>query len=310
MIALFLRASLSLLACVMQLPSKAQCFPDSSASWCFLSLENSTSVVTHMVMEAQPDTVILSQTYKRVKEYNDDTEFAQWQFIRHHYVRSDASGKGYLMLLDSLQEYMVADVNALAGDTVHNVLTAGTWGADQEYWLGSVAVDSVVVRENNAVQVSRQYVHIVDFSPIASSIGYLIFWQAGIGGSCGPLLLQSSSNGNIEPRCLRVQDAYVFSVEFGYIGLPGTPCDCPLTSPLGIEHRPAQGLMVAAPNPSNGLFVFSDGHKHSFTVFTLPGKAILSGNSSVIDLLGHPAGIYTAIVTTPFGVCPLRLVVL
>jgi len=264
-----------------------------------------------MVMGARPDTVVLSQTYKRVDEYNNDTEFDQWQFIKHHYVRSDPSGQGYLMLLDSLQEYLVADVSALAGDTVHNVLIAYEWGAYQEpYWLGSVVVDSVVVRANNDVQVSRQYVHIVDSPPIASNIGYHIFWQAGIGVSCGPLLLQSFSNGNIEPKCLRVQDTYVFSSQFGYIGLPGIPCDCPLESPLGIETHPAQGHLVVGPNPSSGLFAFSDGHKHSFTVFTTHGSALITGNFSVIDLSGQPTGIYTAVVAAAQGRQALRLVVL
>ncbi len=134
-------------------------FPDSSASWCFDSAENSDFVRIQMIMGPDPDTLIGGQTYKRIEEYNINGFSGDTELVQRFYVRSDSLGKGYVMLLDSVQEYLAVDVGANAGDTLHNVLTAIFWGSSPNFELKSVVVDSVVVLENNGVSVTRQFVH-------------------------------------------------------------------------------------------------------------------------------------------------------
>ncbi|MFN8350770.1 MAG: hypothetical protein U0U25_04825 [Flavobacteriales bacterium] len=284
----------------------AQCFPDSSAAWCFLSFDNSEIVHTRMLMEPESDTVILGNTYQRIEEYNDALGLETWQFVKRYYVRSDTDGKGYMMLLDSMQEYLVADVNAMPGDTIPNVLTADTWGW-QTYWLKRVIVDSVRTIENNDVVVTRWYVHAYGWIPQGYS-GYEIFWQAGIGNSYGPLLILSVANAFQELQCLRQQDTYVYSNQFSYPGLPGIPCDCPLESPLGLVEHPADGTVRVSPNPSSGVFELHM-RMRSATVYDATGKWLFETSSPRIDLSAYSPGIYHALVRTPGGVRSVRLMV-
>lgn len=287
--------------------SLAQCFPDSSASWCFFSLNSSDIVYTRMIMGAEPDTAALGKIYKRIDEYNDAQGVDSWQFVRRYYVRSDSIGKGYVMLLDSMQEYLAADVSAVAGDTVDNVLTADSWGYGQTYWLKSVIVDSVVSYSNNGVTVTRQFVHAAQWEP-SYPTSYEIFWQAGMGNSYGPLLLLDVVGAFQVLDCLRQQDTYVCSMNFAYPGLPGIPCDCPLESPLGVQDRTVVGQLWASPNPSTGLFLLNAGAR-SVIVFDALGSRLLTTNTPRIDLSDRPPGMYHALVRSDAGVGHLRLLV-
>lgn len=258
-------------------------------------------------MGPQPDTLILGQTYKRIDEFNDALGFDTWQFVKHFYVRSDPNGKGYVMLLDSMQEYLVADVSAQAGDTVHDVLTLDTWGFDQNYSTCYVVVDSVRTFTNNGVTVARQFVHAQGWAANYPT-SYRIFWQAGIGGSFGPILILSVVNNFMGLKCLRVQDTYVYTGQFDYPGLPGIPCDCPLESPLGLVEHPPAGAVRASPNPSSGLFDLHT-RMRSATVYDATGKRLFETSSSRIDLSAYSPGIYHALVHTAGGVRSVRLMV-
>ena len=301
--------SLIWLLCLSYGTAKAQCFPDSSASWCFISADNSESVNTHMVMGPQPDTLILGQTYKRIDEYNDALGFETWQFVKHFYVRSEPNGKGYVMLLNSMQEYLEADVSALAGDTVRDVLTVFSWGFDQEYWLKSVIVDSVRTFTNNGVSVVRQFVHAHGWAA-SYPASHEIFWQAGIGGSYGPILILTVAGAFQELQCLRVQDTYVYTGQFSYPGLPGIPCDCPLDSPLGLVDHPVAGVLRASPNPSPGLFNIICKAPGTTHVFDAQGHELFNTHGKEVDLSTYPPGIYTAVMDTPQVRQAVRLVVL
>ncbi|MBK6370933.1 MAG: hypothetical protein IPF64_14210 [Flavobacteriales bacterium] len=149
--------------CSMPFSTTAQCFPDSSASWCSIDLGGSDLVWMHMVMESDPDTIILGQTYKRIDEYHRHSQFENEERVSRDYVRSTPDGKGYVMLLDSMQEYLAADVNAAAGDTVRDVLIKVGFGAEPfpSYFLWDVVVDSIISLENNGVSVVRQFIHLV-----------------------------------------------------------------------------------------------------------------------------------------------------
>ena len=298
-----------LLLCLSANASMAQCFPDSSASWCFLSAANSEAVHTHMVMGPEPDTVILGQTYQRIEEFNDHLDFDIWQFVKRYYVRSDTTGKGYVMLLDSMQEYLVADVSALTGDTVQDVLTATSWGFDQTYWLKPVIVDSVIVFENNGVSVTRQFVHAIQWEP-SYPTSYEIFWQAGMGNSYGPVLIQAVVDNFEALQCLRVQDTYVYSALFGYPGLPGIPCDCPLVGPSGVEDLHTAERVMASPNPSTGIFQFTGTTPTAIHIFDTQGRTLFTTTRTEVDLSAYSVGCYRAVVVSESGKSSLPLVVL
>ncbi len=213
------------------------------------------------------------------------------------------------MLLDSMQEYLAIDVNATTGDTVAGVLVGFSTGSDPYYEIKSVIVDSVLVIENNGINVTRQFVHAIGWSPLAPYIEYYMFWQAGIGNSIGPLLQLGMVYGNTLPRCLRVQDNYIYSDQSGDPGLPGIPCDCSL-SPLGVEDRPALSHSVASPNPSIGLFTLSGSKApSSVSVYTYTGQLVWKGSGTNIDLTSQQPGVYSAVVASGQSSQAIRLMV-
>jgi hypothetical protein len=262
-----------------------------------------------MVMGPEPDTLILGRVYQRIDEYNDALGFETWQFVKRSYVRSDTSGKGYLFLLDSMQEYLTADVNALAGDTVYNVLTATSWGFGQDYWLNRVIVDSVVVFTNNDVSVTRRFVSRPEWG-LSYPTSAQIFWQTGMGNGYGPVLIESVASSFQLLLCLREQDTYVYSSQFGVPYLPGIPCDCPLEAPLGVEDLSHTGRpIVVSPNPSSGFFELSSPAIRTIEVRDMQGRVITVSQGSRIDLSVHPPGVYAAVFTTSAGRQAVRLVV-
>lgn len=287
--------------------ANAQCYPASSASWCFRSLDNSDIVNTRMIMGVDPDTVILGQTYQRIGEYDDALGWETWRFVRNYYVRSDSTGKGYIMLLDSMQEYLTADVSANVGDTVENVLTASSWGPWQGYMFRAVIVDSIGTFSNNGVTVLRRFVHALQFEP-SYPTSHEIFWQQGMGHSYGPFLFLTVSGNFQELECIREQDIYVYSNETVYPGLPGIPCNCPLESPLAVEDISRTTGILARPNPSTGIFILV-ARMRGAVLYDALGQRLFATSSSRIDLSGYPPGVYTALVLGEHGSYAVRLVV-
>ncbi|HQW07263.1 MAG: T9SS type A sorting domain-containing protein [Flavobacteriales bacterium] len=297
------------IGCGWVFTATAQCFPDSSASWCSDDLNNSDFIRIQMLMRSDPDTVILGRTYKRIEEYNREAWAENSVFIQRYYVRSTPDGKGYVMLLDSMQEYLAADVSAAVGDTVHDVLAVWSSGPLPSFDLRNVVVDSIITLENNGVTVDRQFVHAVGVDPLVPYIGHYTFWQAGIGNSTGPLMQLGITLGNTEPICLRVEDTYVYNGNFLLPGLPGIPCECSLL-PVGIESR-TNAQPTIGPNPSTGLFNFTTSQRVlEAIIFDPQGRRILRTKEQYIDLTGCAPGLYTAVVTTTHGSQTVRLVVL
>lgn len=297
--------------CSMPFSTTAQCFPDSSASWCSIDLGGSDLVWMHMVMESDPDTIILGQTYKRIDEYHRHSQFENEERVSRDYVRSTPDGKGYVMLLDSMQEYLAADVNAAVGDTVRDVLIKEDFGAQSSpsYFLWDVVVDSIRTLENNGVIVSRLFIHLAGFQPGPQSQVYFNFWQAGIGNSTGALFNSYVWTGFFELMCLRIQDTFVFNRNTALPYLPGVPCECSLL-PVGIESRTNAQPMIG-PNPSTGLFNFTTSQRVlEAIIFDPQGRRILRTNEQHFDLTGYAPGLYTAVVTTTHGSQTVRLVVL
>ncbi|HQY79362.1 MAG TPA: T9SS type A sorting domain-containing protein [Flavobacteriales bacterium] len=299
----------TLLFCMTAHVCRAQAYPDSSASWCFSDFNNSEFTRIQMILGPDPDTVIAGQTYKRILEYTMNGSFDNSELVQRFYVRSDTSGKGYVMLLDSMQEYLAVDVAANAGDTIPNVLTSYTWGPDPDYEIRTVVVDSILLLENNGITVNRLFIHAIGWEPLVPYIGYYMFWQSGIGGSTGPLLQLEIIYGNTDPDCLRLHDTYVYSEQSGNPGLPGIPCDCSLL-PVGIEELHSAMTAFITPNPSTGQFILVLAQKaKSIAVYSATGQQIWQGSGNTIDLTTQPPGVYTAVVATERGRQAVRLVV-
>ena len=299
----------TLLFCMTAHVCRAQAYPDSSASWCFSDFNNSEFTRIQMILGPDPDTVIAGQTYKRILEYIMNGSFDHSELVQRFYVRSDTTGKGYVMLLDSMQEYLAVDVAANAGDTIPNVLTSYTWGPDPDYEIRTVVVDSVLLLENNGITVNRLFIHAIGWEPLVPYVGYYMFWQSGIGGSTGPLLQLEMIYGNTNPDCLRLHDTYVYSEQSGNPGLPGIPCDCSLL-PVGIEELHSAMTAFITPNPSTGQFILVLAQKaKSIAVYSATGQQIWQGSGNTIDLTTQPPGVYTAVVATERGRQAVRLVV-
>jgi len=272
----------------------AQCYPDSSASWCLIDLNNSDFLRINMIMGADPDTVILGQTYQRIEEYNMDSFSENVELVNRDYVRSAPDGKGYVMLLDSMQEYLAADINAAAGDTVRDVLIKEGFGAQPfpSYFLWDVVVDSIRTLENNGVIVRRMFIHLAGFQPGPQSQVYFNFWQAGIGNATGALFNSYISLGFFELMCLRVQDTFVYNRETAVPYLPGVPCECSIL-PVGIEDRTSEQVSIG-PNPSTGKFTFSTEQPMSIRVYDAFGRMVLRTVGKSVDLSSEPEGAYVA----------------
>jgi len=244
-------------------------------------------------MGLSPDTLINSVVYKRIKEYRD------YAYTRTYWVRSDPNGRGYAYLPDSAAEYLTGDLAAQEGDTVHDVLWSNTYQSGIDYFLADMVVDSVVSLSNAGVTVTRHWVTL--------GVGWpsQLFWQAGMGLRTGPMLELSGAFWS----CI-VVDTVMFG---GITGLPGPigvePCS-PFDMGSGFNERSGLVELKAVPNPSSGLFEIAGGPEYPFTVINSQDKVVLTGTSSLIDLRGHPVGLYTAIVSTMHGQHPLRLVVL
>ncbi|MBK6408883.1 MAG: T9SS type A sorting domain-containing protein [Flavobacteriales bacterium] len=299
----------TLLFCMTAHVCRAQAYPDSSASWCFSDFNNSEFTRIQMILGPDPDTVIAGQTYKRILEYIMNGSFDHSELVQRFYVRSDTTAKGYVMLLDSMQESLAVDVAANAGDTIPNVLTSYTWGPDPDYEIRTVVVDSILLLENNGITVNRLFIHAIGWEPLVPYIGYYMFWQSGIGGSTGPLLQLEIIYGNTDPDCLRLHDTYVYSEQSGNPGLPGIPCDCSLL-PVGIEELHSAMTAFITPNPSTGQFILVLAQKaKSIAVYSATGQQIWQGSGNTIDLTTQPPGVYTAVVATERGRQAVRLVV-
>ena len=261
-------------------------------------------------MGSDPDTVILGQTYKRIEEYHMNSMYENVERVNQDYVRSLPDGKGYVMLLDSMQEYLAADINAAAGDTVRDVLIKEGFGAQPfpSYFLWDVVVDSIRTLENNGVIVRRMFIHLAGFQPGPQSQVYFNFWQAGIGNATGALFNSYISLGFFELMCLRVQATFVYNRETAVPYLPGVPCECSIL-PVGIEDRTSEQVSIG-PNPSTGRFVFSAPYQIFQTLIVdSQGREVLRTRASSIDLSTYAQGLYTAFVSTAQGRQVVRLVV-
>ena len=249
-----------------------QFYPASDGAWCMEDDNWLPQALMGMEMSHEPDTLILGQSYKVIREYHGG-------LYRRHYVRSAPDGKGYVFLMDSLAEYLTGDTAALAGDTVHNVLV---WNEDLEncpvfgFNFMDVIVDSVVVLSSQGVSITRQYCHSSCHDP-SGVFDPFFFWQAGLGTSAGPYLQVRSFGAVIAILCAVVQGVTVCGTQISpdghHQGMPGGPPCCIANSAVP-EHAAGPSVRVA-PNPSPGVFKFEGSGRWSITVVDAEGRVVL-----------------------------------
>ena len=299
------------LAGAAPITSVAQFYPESNPAWCLESAQSPDGFHIVVIMDDDPDTLIQGIGYKVMHTYFDD--WGPWLPYgpdNVNFVRSDSDGKGYVYLPDSAAEYLTGDVNALEGDTLHNVLVKADGGdiCLSDPILRDVIVDSVRVRTNFGISVIRHYVHTpcyIDngFDPIK------FFWQAGAGTSHGPFLKATGGLNNERVLCITAEDTCYYSSDGGSDGLPGGPICCfpPVT---GVGEQIAFGVMRVAPNPSSGLFAILGDSDALIEVKDEMGRSLLTTRGPTIDLLSFSPGCYFAKVHRTPGSYSLRLVVL
>lgn len=127
------------------------------------------------------------------------------------------------------------------------------------------------------------------------------YWIEGVGGSGGLL----STNGvyfypmyTATLACMQANDTIWPSGESGSCW------------PTEVMEYNSNDLRVF-PNPSTGLFTFTPStnavEKH---ILDQQGRMLFVTSEEVIDLTGHPPGVYTAVLFTPAGPVAQRLIVL
>ena len=315
-----MRIAHALLALLLSALLNAQFYPDSNATWCLVDQDTWDVRDVNMVMDGDPDTMILGQVYKRIREYrglNGEVSFVLWD---RHYVRSAEDGKGYVFLLDSVAEYVTGDTAAQAGDTIQNVLAwnqlseCHQQGQTQNLALYTVVVDSVVLLTYEGVTVRRHFVHTPCYLASPSFESYRFFWQAGMGSSAGPYMQLRSGFVPIEMSCAMAGDLAVFGLEMdqvnGHIGLPGgVQCCWPVTVPDALDEKNPEGAIIATPNPSTGIFKINAEKDVNCEVSDMMGRRVMYVEGNSIDLSAEPEGMYVAKASRGDLRSVLRLVV-
>ncbi len=236
----------------------AQFYPIRNACWRLDDQGSMSQAAVLMWMPQEPDTLILGQTYKRIKEYGASDWATPLVQFNEHFVRSAEDGKGYVYLPDHLEEFLTGDVSAQQGDTVYDVFVANSLceipGA---VVLVDVIVDSVIVHENDGIEIIRHYVHTPCYDgENASFHRHRFFWQAGIGTSAGPFMQIRPGLSPIDLLCARVDSI----VLYGLGGLPGGPFTCCYPIALDVGNADSvSGSLEGWPNPAfNTLHVRSE----------------------------------------------------
>ncbi len=279
------------------LSTMGQFYPDSNAVWCGVDDNGGPpGYDVQLQMDNAPDTTIGGIVYKKVTEYNDES--GEWQYVGVYYVRSDASGKGYIYLPDSMAEFLTGDATAQAGDTVHDVLTGLPNGSF--YGLVDLLVDSVVVLSNAGVTVTRHYVDPDIFNPLSADV---VFWQEGMGVNWGPIFRLSGI-----PHLSSVNDTVQYDIDFVNLGYVGQIC-WQISAGISNTGNNEVGRLQFTPNPSTGLFHINHTTRQ-VSIYNAQGRLLFQTHGPVVDLNAYPPGVYTAVVQTAKGSSALRLVVM
>lgn len=158
-------------------------------------------------------------------------------------------------------------------------------------------VDSIeVLLNNNGTSYKR--IGIQSEAAILGGQGVVDWWVEGVGGTGG--LLSTIGSGSVSVYTNMVCMQYNDSIWPG-----GSPGYC---WPTSIDEHLRSRVLVH-PNPSSNSFTLSIGSDlFSVAVFDPQGREVLRTRERSIDLTGHAAGLYTAVVTTEQGRQAVRLV--
>jgi len=292
-------------ACCASFSTSAQFYPNSNAIWCGWDDDGGPpGFDVQFLLGTGPDTLLQGNLYLKVQEFNNST--GNWVRIRDYYVRSDITGVGYMYLLDSAAEYPTGNISALVGDTVHDVLCIFPPGAT--YYPYDFVVDSVVSISNSGVTVTRHFVHFDSPFAVAPNV---LFWQAGMGTSFGPLIRLHG-----RPDYCSVDGVVQYNL--GINGLPGGPAWCASFS-VGLPDTNSSqndGLRIYLGSSGSTLFVdrsgLNDQSPARVQLFDATGRLVidttLKGPKMELDV-SSLKGMYTVRLMTGKGRYSGRVVV-
>jgi hypothetical protein len=212
-------------ALLIGITAQPQFYPSANATCCLYNNSTPEGIDFVLEMNSDPDTIIGTATYQRVTGNN-------WHWTNLFHVRSSDDGKGY-MYVPSVGEFLTGDLNAVVGDTVHDVMVVSS--VDEcppapQFNLVPMVVDSVVTLSNLGVTVTRTFVHTPCYVD-ANFIPANFFWQGGMGTAHGPFLVLTPGLSHLDLRCSMVDGIGQFNWVNEPGNLPGGPACCaPLTN--------------------------------------------------------------------------------
>lgn len=264
--------------------------PDSNAVWIVDAYRGGPlpdSLGKLLVSPNLHDTVINSQSYNNL--YKDTVSYATYFGA----YRSDTTGKTYFVQPDSVQEHLLMDLSANAGDTIFNVLYYGA------QYLKNAVVDSVNFIVAGPYILKRVYIH---FPPISVEN----VWIEKV-GSTGGFFNEADFFPYLFLQCMSFNDTtyYLNNTGFPYVyQSPGyTQGTCNL--PSGIDNILSSDEIIIGPNPASQSITVSSRSNSlideikiydSTSRLTLHKKNLREEKSITIDLEKLTKGIYCLVL--------------
>jgi hypothetical protein len=200
--------------------------------------------------------------------------------------RSDTSGQTFYIPADSSQEFLLMDLTANTGDTVHNVLY--TYGPSLYYPLQYCVVDSVNYINDGPYSLKRLYVRF----PNAPGGNEGLMWIEKIGPNGGFFNNNPAGLNYIFLYCMSFNDTLYISQS------PNDPIyvsgQCIV--PNGINDEINKSVIDVYPNPTNSIFTLQlTNRQFSNSIFTIAnalGEKIIEqkiiSNKTEINLSNQP----------------------
>ena len=278
----------SIVAMERQASAQFDALPDSNATWTtsfWIGPGYPYEGYFNFYDPLDPDTVIGGEVFKRLLETNN--------LGGPYYagaLRDNEAGQVYYAP-PSASPVLLYDFDVLPGDTVEDVL--GLWMDD----IIVFSVDTIVVNGTGRKQIGLECIGMP-----GSATAH---WIQGIGGTGGLLRTSAcpSVSGTGTLICMTENDTIQYGTNVGSTGA----CDIF----LNVEPQAIDAGLTAFPNPSDGSFMLNwrGDPVLRCVVRDAGGRELLEVDGTVVDLRGHPPGIYIAEIGTATAVhrVPLML---
>lgn len=242
-------------------------FGDTITAW-NITFSNLFGTITDSLV-AKDDTIINSNTYKKVTFYYPETSQINtmfWGAIREDTVM----GKAWYYSNSDTTERLIIDLSLNDGDSM--LLGNDMWLTKNFYKVDSVYNFG-----------GRKYIR---FDVLIKPSEKLHFIE-GIGTNAG-ITYQSDNTANLSPYLLcSYKDEQIEYQNLYYNG------DCYFNT-TGIEEKNKEEEIIIYPNPTTGKFTVSSrqGAIKKVEVYDLFGRLVLCTNKPQIDMSSFPAGLY------------------